>query len=503
MKLFLLFLRFIGTMVFLFVVVPSVYADIPNECDKLASFNEDNDRIYQNATPTTKIEPEKALPACRKAVSIQPSNPRYQYQLGRVLSRDHQSEALVWFEKAANQGYAAAQVQMGMLYKTGLYVEQNRDVADSWFTKAANKGDRYAQYRLARQFIPRDLNKASNLLESSAKQGYGSAQNDLCNFFQEGIGVIPDIDKAKYWCQKAMLKGFKDAETAYYRLKKGYLTESEESEKNKKEVQALAGDKYACDGNTITWEPKEYTGCTSIYTGLPYDPGRKPKSSNIPKSNYPNGFIPNASMEDHYAQLLPISNVCSDPSEKEKFKSLNQLDLLLRFGWETSSSVLVENICEMSDAYTLYGISPSDTEKTNNRNIIVFSFKNSKECDFTAVFEKASSSGGHLTIDENTKCLKYAKNHSSGTVGNAPPAQRNHNIGDKVCISGKYGGVGGAVLFVFGGGANEYEMCGYVEGRNNSKIQIRLSKVMIMGNRYNDEDVYVDKIIWDWNDNWK
>jgi hypothetical protein len=50
------------------------------------------------------------------------------------------TEAAKWYRKAAEQGHAEAQVQLGVLYSNGLGVAANTAEATKWLLKAAEQG---------------------------------------------------------------------------------------------------------------------------------------------------------------------------------------------------------------------------------------------------------------------------------------------------------------------------------------------------------------------------
>ncbi|KAG0061151.1 hypothetical protein BGZ90_003699 [Linnemannia elongata] len=58
------------------------------------------------------------------------------------------STAMSWFLKAANQGNAPAQCNVGSLYENGHGVPQNFQQAMVWYLKAANQGNAPAQYNI-------------------------------------------------------------------------------------------------------------------------------------------------------------------------------------------------------------------------------------------------------------------------------------------------------------------------------------------------------------------
>ena len=59
------------------------------------------------------------------------------------------SSDLVWFRRAANQGFAKAQFNLGLMYYNGDGVAQDYKEAAAWFRKAADQG--HADARAALQ----------------------------------------------------------------------------------------------------------------------------------------------------------------------------------------------------------------------------------------------------------------------------------------------------------------------------------------------------------------
>ena len=51
------------------------------------------------------------------------------------------AKAFEWYTKSANQGYADAQFNLGVMYAQGKGVRQDCQKAVEWFTKAAGQGD--------------------------------------------------------------------------------------------------------------------------------------------------------------------------------------------------------------------------------------------------------------------------------------------------------------------------------------------------------------------------
>jgi TPR repeat protein len=57
-----------------------------------------------------------------------------------------------WFRKAADQGYADAQYNLGLMYADGQGVTQDDTAAMSWFRRAADQGNAAAQFNLAMMY---------------------------------------------------------------------------------------------------------------------------------------------------------------------------------------------------------------------------------------------------------------------------------------------------------------------------------------------------------------
>ena len=95
-------------------------------------------------------------------------------------------------------------------YKAGKFTQ-----AKQLFEKAAKKGDVNAQYRLAYMYanahkgIKKDSKKSIYWYEKAAKQNNANAQADLAWIYGNGIGVEPDIKKAKKLFKQACKNGSK------------------------------------------------------------------------------------------------------------------------------------------------------------------------------------------------------------------------------------------------------------------------------------------------------
>ena len=106
--------------------------------------------------------------------------------------------------KAANQGYALAQSDLGAMYLNGYGVSQDYKRAVEWYIKAANQGFVVAQYNLGSMYsngkgVSQDYKKAFEWFTKAANQGLADAQYVLGNMYSNGNGVSQDIVMACAW----------------------------------------------------------------------------------------------------------------------------------------------------------------------------------------------------------------------------------------------------------------------------------------------------------------
>ena len=71
------------------------------------------------------------------------------YERGRGVPRDY-AEAASWYRKAAEQGFFPAQTNLGSMYEEGRGVAADINEAVAWYRKAAAQGDDAAQRALRR-----------------------------------------------------------------------------------------------------------------------------------------------------------------------------------------------------------------------------------------------------------------------------------------------------------------------------------------------------------------
>jgi TPR repeat protein len=94
------------------------------------------------------------------------------------------AEALKWYRRAADQGYAKAQYALGLDYYGGSGVPKDAAEAAKWFRKAAEQGYAMAQSYLgwcyaAGEGVPKDAAEGVKWYRRAAEQGFAEAQDRL------------------------------------------------------------------------------------------------------------------------------------------------------------------------------------------------------------------------------------------------------------------------------------------------------------------------------------
>jgi tetratricopeptide (TPR) repeat protein len=105
------------------------------------------------------------------------------YYKGHGVTQDY-TQAIAWYRKAAEQGNATAQLNIGYMYEKGQGVTQDYTQAIAWYRKAAEQGNAGGQFNLGIMYekgqgVPQDYAKAVEWYRKSAEQGNADAQNNL------------------------------------------------------------------------------------------------------------------------------------------------------------------------------------------------------------------------------------------------------------------------------------------------------------------------------------
>jgi TPR repeat protein len=157
-----------------------------------------------------------------------------QYMLGRIYKQGldeanrnltlgeqtiDYAKAAGFFRKAAEQGHAQSQSELGFCYIDGKGVAQDTIKGIEWVSKATEQGHANAPYMLGTRYdggrgVTNDkakadewFRKAAKLYQEKADQGNTTAQIRLGHMYKHGQGVPQDYAKAAEWYRKAIEQG--------------------------------------------------------------------------------------------------------------------------------------------------------------------------------------------------------------------------------------------------------------------------------------------------------
>ncbi len=125
---------------------------------------------------------------------------------------DDYAIALDLYNKAVAQNYMLARVSLGVLYRDGLGVKADPEMAVQLFTQAAQEGSAEAHYLLGRilesgRGVTQDYAEAASHYQIAAERGNDRAQNALGYLYRSGRGVPRDYEAAVSWYRLASSRG--------------------------------------------------------------------------------------------------------------------------------------------------------------------------------------------------------------------------------------------------------------------------------------------------------
>jgi len=131
----------------------------------------------------------------------------FAYSIGRGVTKDD-AEAVLWYRKAAEQGNALCQDNLGVMSRDGRGVAKDDAEAVVWFRKSAEHGNARGQTNLGFMYasgrgIAKNDAEAVRWYRKAAEQGYALAQNNLAVMYRDGRGIARDDAAALLWFGKA------------------------------------------------------------------------------------------------------------------------------------------------------------------------------------------------------------------------------------------------------------------------------------------------------------
>lgn len=176
-------------------------ADIPPEalCERLATHPRDATANLDGVPLDTLVaNVDRAIGACRQAMTAHPEIPNYMALLARALwAANQRSEALQLYRKAAERGNLRAMVSLGLILEAGDGVPKDVPGAYSWYERAAAGGSADGAINLAVALmqgspLPRNVPRALELLRTASGQGSAIATFNLGVLAEQGVNGSPE-----------------------------------------------------------------------------------------------------------------------------------------------------------------------------------------------------------------------------------------------------------------------------------------------------------------------
>ena len=164
---------------------------------------------------------KQAFPVCSRAAKQGDASAQFNlgwmYYNGEGVPKNDR-EAVKWFRLAAEQGDASAQFNLGWMYYNGEGVPKNDREAVKWFRLAAEQGDASAQYNLGVMYdngygVPENDIEATKWFRLATEQGVAIAQYNLGRMYYNGEGVPKNDREAVKWFRLAAEQGLADAQS--------------------------------------------------------------------------------------------------------------------------------------------------------------------------------------------------------------------------------------------------------------------------------------------------
>ena len=128
----------------------------------------------------------------------------FMYNHGKGVAVTYK-KAMEWYKRAATQGYAPAQNNLGVIYVRTYELDQK---AEEWFQKAATQGHAAAQFNLGA--ITTNAQERLKWWRQAASQDYPPAQSGLGNMYLQGYIVDQNFTEAVKWYLEAVHQKYPD-----------------------------------------------------------------------------------------------------------------------------------------------------------------------------------------------------------------------------------------------------------------------------------------------------
>ena len=146
----------------------------------------------------------------------------FMYENGRGVKQNY-VQAVHLYRKAAEQGYANAQTSLGAMYMVGFGVKEDDVQAVHWYRKAAEQGNALGQVLLGDMYkggygVKQNYVQAVHLYRKAVEQGFAEAQATLGYMYELGRGVKQDDVQAVHLYRKAAEQGNRSGQRSLGRM---------------------------------------------------------------------------------------------------------------------------------------------------------------------------------------------------------------------------------------------------------------------------------------------
>jgi len=137
----------------------------------------------------------------------------YFYETGRNTPAEP-GEALEWYKKAARQDDPLAQWLAGRLIYSGIASPRDLNEASAWLEKANAHDNPFAEYLLGKIALERnDYTRPADRFQQAAQRGLPQAQQQLALLLRDGRGIPLDKFEAYVWMLVSNDSGLRAAST--------------------------------------------------------------------------------------------------------------------------------------------------------------------------------------------------------------------------------------------------------------------------------------------------
>lgn len=144
-------------------------------------------------------------------LSAQIGNPQAQFELAEkymegcgIFNLKNYKKALIWYQAAAEQGHAKAQVRLGEMFFNGKGVPIDCDQAYKWYKAAADQGysggfNNLATFYIGGLVVERNYEEGIRCFKKAALLGSSAACGMLALLYEKPWDGTPDYEESYFW----------------------------------------------------------------------------------------------------------------------------------------------------------------------------------------------------------------------------------------------------------------------------------------------------------------